>query len=161
MTMALPSVPLQAGVRHLRPVRFLVGSVPVEPLVHPLALIIFLEEVQLSLEISGIPKQQMIQIFLPHGPDQSLNKRMRAGYMRHRGYSFYAQNPEIGLPAVELEKRIMVAAEPDGHALTGDGLMEHPTECCAIDGHLLDAKADDPAAKLIHDHQDPVGFEQD
>ena len=69
---------------------------------HPLAVIIFLEEVQLSLEISGIPKQQMIQIFLPHGPDQSLNKRMRAGYMRHRGYSFYAQLSRTGTPWPEM-----------------------------------------------------------
>jgi hypothetical protein len=39
-------------------------------------------------------------------------------------HRFYFQDPQIGLPAVELEKRIMIRAEPLGQTLSSDGLVE-------------------------------------
>ena len=65
------------------------------------------------------------------------------------------------MPALELKQRILVEAEPDGKTPTSQGLVEHATESWTIDAHRFHPKADNPAAELIHDHQDPVGFEQD
>jgi hypothetical protein len=68
-------------------------------------------------------------------------------------HRFHVQDPQIGLPAVELEERIMIGAEPRGQTLPGDGLVEHAAERWTVDGHGLHPKADDPAGKLIHDDQ--------
>ena len=79
----------------------------------------------------------------------------------HRLHRFHVQDPQIGLPAVEPEQRIMIITEPRKQTLPGDGLVEHASERWPIDGNGLHPKAYDPAGKLIHDDQDPVGFEQD
>src|SRR2546427_8715590 len=42
-------------------------------------------------------------------------------------------------------------------ALPSNGAIEHPTECDTIDLSRMDARTNDPARKLIHDDQDPVG----
>src|SRR5664279_1498379 len=86
---------------------------------------------------------------------------MRTGNQRHRLHGLDAQNPEVGLPALELEQRVMVEAQPDGEGLSADGLVEHATERPAVHGHGLHPKADDPAGKLIHDDQDPMTPQQD
>jgi hypothetical protein len=76
-------------------------------------------------------------------------------------HRFHVQDPQIGLPAVEPEQRIMVGAEPGGQTLAGDGLVEHAAERRPIDGNGLHPKADDPAGKLIQDNQNPVTLQQD
>jgi hypothetical protein len=76
-------------------------------------------------------------------------------------HRFHVQDPQIGLPAVEPEQRIMVGAEPGGQTLAGDGLVEHAAERWPIDGNGLHPKADDPAGKLIQDNQNPVTLQQD
>ena len=66
--------------------------------------------------------------------------------------------PQIGLPLVELIKWIVVGTEVLRHpALPSNGVVEHPTECDTIDRAGMDAKPNDAARVLIHDHQDPVG----
>ena len=53
---------------------------------------------------------------------------------------------------------IVVGADVLRHpALPANGAIEHPTECDTIDLSCMDAKTNDPARELIHDHQDPVG----
>ena len=53
---------------------------------------------------------------------------------------------------------IVVGADVLRHpALPANGAIEHPTECDTIDLSRMDAKTNDPARELIHDHQDPVG----
>src|SRR6202521_791629 len=53
---------------------------------------------------------------------------------------------------------IVVGADVLRHpALPSNGAVEHPTECDTIDLSRMDAKTNDPARVLIHDHQDPVG----
>src|SRR6266576_467339 len=51
---------------------------------------------------------------------------------------------------------IVVGADVLRHpALPANGAIEHPTECDTIDLSRMDAKTNDPARELIHDHQDP------
>jgi len=75
-------------------------------------------------------------------------------------HRFHLQYPQIGLPAVEPEQRIMIGTEPRGQTLLGDGLVEHAAERWTVDCSGLHAKADYPAGKLIHDDQDPVAPQQ-
>lgn len=67
-----------------------------------------------------------------------------------------AQDPQVGLPPLALEERILVQTQPGGWALAANGLVEPATESRPIDGDRLHSKTDDPASKLIHDHENPV-----
>lgn len=70
----------------------------------------------------------------------------------------HLQDPQIGLPLVELIERIMVGAKVFRHrAVPSNGSVEHPAECDTIDRSGLDAESNDPARGLIHDDQNPVG----
>jgi hypothetical protein len=75
-------------------------------------------------------------------------------------HRFHLQYPQIGLPAVEPEQRIMIGTEPRGQTLLGDGLVEHAAERLTIDGNGLHTKADNPAGKLVQDDQNPVTPQQ-
>jgi hypothetical protein len=57
-------------------------------------------------------------------------------------HRFHVQDPEIGLPAVETEQRVMIGTEPRGQTLPGDGLVEHAAERWTVDCSGLHAKAD-------------------
>jgi hypothetical protein len=53
---------------------------------------------------------------------------------------FDFENPEIGLPSVILEERIVVRAQGAGHAHPGDGLVEHPANRDAVHSPTWTAK---------------------
>ena len=55
---------------------------------------------------------------------------------------FHVQNPQIGLPAVELEQRIMIGTKPPGQAFSGNGLVGHATESHSIYGDKHNAATD-------------------
>src|SRR6266566_6965985 len=90
--------------------------------------------------------------------NQPFHERMGQGNIGD-GLDFrHLQYPQIGLPLVEPIKRIVVGADVLRHPeLPSNGAVEHPTECDTIDLSRMDAKTNDPARVLIHDHQDPVG----
>jgi hypothetical protein len=75
---------------------------------------------------------------------------MRYRHTRHGRDRFDSQDPQVGLPAVELEERIVVEAEPKTLPLASDSLVEQATQSRAIHGDRLDPKADEPAAELVH-----------
>jgi hypothetical protein len=52
----------------------------------------------------------------------------------------HVQDPQIGLPAVELEERIMIRTEPRRQTLSGDGLVEHAAERWTVDCRGLPPK---------------------
>jgi hypothetical protein len=80
-------------------------------------------------------------------------KWMRLGKVGN-GLDFcHLRDPQIGLPLVELIKRIMVGAEVLWQpALTSNGAAEHATECDPIDRAGMDAETNDPSRVLIHNH---------
>src|SRR5271157_3746693 len=53
---------------------------------------------------------------------------MRPGNLWHRLHGLDSQNPEVGFPALELEERVVIKAQPDGQPLSPNGLVEHATE---------------------------------
>ena len=113
---------------------------------------------QFILEICARPEHHMIQIFASNGADEPFHEGMRQGNVGD-GLDFcYLQDPQIGLPLVELIKRIVVGAEVLWQpALPSNGPVEHATECDPIDRTGMDAETNDPSRVLIHDDQNPVG----
>ena len=113
---------------------------------------------QFILQICTRPEHHMIQIFASNGADEPFHEGMRQGNVGD-GLDFcYLQDPQIGLPLVELIKRIVVGAEVLWQpALPSNGPVEHATECDPIDRTGMDAETNDPSRVLIHDDQNPVG----
>ena len=66
--------------------------------------------------------------------------------MRHRLDFVDLENPEVGLPTVRFEERIMIGAEMPRCALTIDGGVEHAANVGAIDGTTLHADSDEANA---------------
>ena len=60
------------------------------------------------------------------------------------------------MPAVIFEQRVVIGADVARWAVPRDGVVEHATQPCAIDGAGLDAEADNASGALIHDDKDPV-----
>jgi hypothetical protein len=109
-------------------------------------------------EICGRPEQRVIQILASNRADEPFDERMRQGNAGDALDFCHLQNAQIGLPLMELIKRIVVRAEVLRHPeLPSKGAVEHSTKCDTIDRAGMDAEADDLSRVLIHDDQDPVG----
>ncbi len=113
---------------------------------------------QFIFEIYSRPEQRVIQTLASNGADEPFDERVRQGNAGDALDFCHLQNPQIGLPLVELIKRIVVGAEVVRHpALPAKGAVEHSTKCHTIDRTCVDAEANDPSRALIHNDQDPVG----
>ena len=113
---------------------------------------------QFIFQIDRRPEQRVIQTFASKGADEPFHEGMGQRNVGD-GLDFcHLQYPQIGLPLVELIKRIMVGTDVLRHpALASNGAVEHATECDTIDRTGMDAETNDPARVLIHDDQNPVG----
>src|SRR5688500_7043500 len=72
----------------------------------------------------------------------------------------HIKDAQIGLPAMKLEERVVIAAEvlrQCGRAR--DDLIKHSADCSTIDHAWLHGEADDAASELTHDDHHPVGVE--
>ena len=113
---------------------------------------------QFIFEICGRPEQRVIQILASNRADEPFDERMRQGNAGDALDFCHLQNAQIGLPLMELMKRIVVGAEVLRHPeLPSKGAVEHSTKCHTIHRADMDAEANDPSRVLIHDDQDPVG----
>ena len=72
-------------------------------LVHPMGVVVAFEELQLSLQVRRVPVQQLVQALLSDGSDESFDERMGQRNTRYGVDRFNVQDPQVGLPAVELE----------------------------------------------------------
>src|SRR5262249_36813488 len=71
------------------------------------------------------------------------------------------ENPQVRLPPVRLEERIMIGAEMSRCALTMDGGVEHAADVDACDGSAMHADANEAMRELVHDDEHPVAPEHD
>jgi hypothetical protein len=95
-------------------------------------IVVNLELGKLAFQITGIPEQHLIEKFSPHRPDQTLDDGVGQRHMRHRLDFVDLENPEVCLPTVRLEERIMIGAEMLRRVLTMDGGVEHAADVGAI-----------------------------
>ena len=75
--------------------------------------------------------------------------------MRHRLDFVDLKNPQVRLPSVRLEQRIMVGAEIARDALPLNRGVEHAAQVDARDGSRVHGDADEPTGDLILDHEYP------
>ena len=103
----------------------------------------------------------MIQIFAAEGPGESLNKWVRPRNLGYRLHSFHVQDPQIGLPTVKLEQRIVIGTKLLGQTVARDGLVEHAADADAVDVRRFNTESDDPVREDIHDEHHPEALQQD
>src|SRR3954466_1226745 len=77
--------------------------------------------------------------------------------MRHRLELIDLENPQVRLPSMCLEERIMIGAQMPRHALTPSGSAEHAAQVDRRDIARMHAEAHQTTRELIHDHEHPVG----
>src|ERR1700752_2502701 len=108
-------------------------------------------------EICGRPEQRVIQTLASNRTDEPFGERMRKGNAGDALDFSHLQNPQIGLPLMELIKRVVgggeVLCNPE---LPAKRALEHSTKGHTIAHGGRPAEAKDTWRLLIHDDQDPV-----
>jgi hypothetical protein len=124
-----------------------------------MSVVINLIAVQLSFKIALVPKQSLIEVFTPDGPDQSLDESIRTGRAGDGLDLIDLKDPKVRQPALKTKKRIVIRGKIFRHALSRDRVVEQPAHARPVEigGN---AKADDPVSEDIHHHHDPVALEQ-
>ncbi len=116
--------------------------------------------IELPFQIALVPKQSLIEILAPDGPDQSLDESMRTGCVGNGLDLINLKDPKVRSPALKTKQRIVIRGEMFGHALSRDRAVEHPAHAGSVEIGGGDAEADDPASEDVHHHDDPVALEQ-
>src|SRR5262244_2609562 len=80
---------------------------------------------------------------------------MRKRNVRHCFDFLDLENTQISLPLMVPIQRIMVRTQIFRQSLRLNDSIEHPTQYNSIHSAAVNSKADDPARKLIHHHQNP------
>jgi len=124
-------------------------------------VVVVLELGQLAAQVTGIPEQQVVEKFSPHGSDQPFHKWVGQRHIRHGLEFVNFQNPKVRRPAVGVEHRIVIGTERSGNALPLNGRVKHPADVTSGDGAAMDAGANEAARELIHDDEYPVAAEHD
>ena len=136
------------------------GYVSVNALVDAVAIEIGSEFLKLLLKIARIPIEKVVQILSTDRADESFHEGMRYRYVWHTMDWFDLQDPEVCLPPVECEHRIVVQTEAAWRTAAGDDLIEHAAKRGPVHGSGLDGQADDPTRELVHDDENPVGLQE-
>lgn len=78
------------------------------------AVVVFPESQQLVLKGTGIPEKYVIKTFPPDCPDEAFDEWVRYRHAGHGLDLLDLKDSEVGLPAMEFEQRVMIAAEIAG-----------------------------------------------
>src|SRR5271157_4985826 len=81
--------------------------------------------IELPFQIALVPKESLIEIFAPYGPDQSLDERMRTRCAGNRLDLINLKYPKVRPPALKTKQRIVIRGKIFRHALPGDRAVEH------------------------------------
>jgi hypothetical protein len=102
----------------------------------------------------------VVEKLSPYGPNEPLHERVRERYIGHGLHLRYLENPQIGLPAVEFEQRVVVAAEIVRERFLGRyRVIKEVADGGAINHAGMYADPDDSTGEMVHDDQHPVGLE--
>ena len=124
-------------------------------------VVVFLELQQFLLKITSIPERYVIKTLPPDRPNETFDEGMRERYIGHGLHLRDLENPQISLPAMELEQWIMVAAEILRVGFRARyRFVKEPADGRAIDATGLYADSNDSTSEMVHDDQDPVGLEE-
>ena len=94
----------------------------------PLVVVETLKAKKLALQVASSPEGHEIEVLSPDCPDESLHKRMRNRQVGHSLHIGYLEYSKVGLPPMESEQRIMIAADVFWRTGLTDRTVEHPTK---------------------------------
>jgi hypothetical protein len=81
-------------------------------MVHTMGVVAVQHGQKLSLQVSDMPTVLLVKTLLPKGTGEPLDKGMENRNSRHGRARFDAQDPQVGLPAVELKQAIVIDTNP-------------------------------------------------
>ncbi len=93
-----------------------------------LVVVELLKAKQFVLQIASSPKGHEVEVLAPDCPDESLHERVRNRQVGHRLYFGYLEYSKVGLPPMEPEQWIMIAAEVFWRTSSTNRTVEHPTK---------------------------------
>ena len=64
--------------------------------------------IELPFQIALVPKQSLIEVFAPDGPDQPLDESMRPGCAGNRLDLINLKYPKVRQPALKTKQRIVI-----------------------------------------------------
>lgn len=73
-----------------------------------MSVVIIPELLEFSLQVRGIPKQEMIEIFAADRSDEPFDEGVGDGQVGYRLNFFDTQNSEIGPPSMKRKQRIII-----------------------------------------------------
>jgi hypothetical protein len=88
-----------------------------------------------------VPKQSLIEIFAPDGPDQSLDESVRTGCV---GYGLDLVNleyPKVRQSVLKTKQRIVIRGKMFRRLLSCDCTVEYPAHARTVEVGGADAKA--------------------
>ena len=77
------------------------------------------------------------------------------------GAGFAFQHPQVGLPSMIPEQRVVVGAEITRKRLLRNYSIEHPAQRQAVHIANVDSKSDDSPCELVHDDHYPMRPQHD
>ena len=83
--------------------------------------------IELAVQIALVPKQRLIEVFAPYGPDQSLDESVRPGCAGKGLDLINLKDPKVRQPALKTKQRIVIRGKIFRHALSRDRVVEHCT----------------------------------
>ena len=122
--------------------------------------VVNLVAIELAFKIALVPKESLIEIFAPYGPDQSLDERVRTRCAGNRLDLIDLKYPKVRPPALKTKQWVVIRGKIFRHTLSRDRAVEHPADAGTVEIGGSDAKADNPAREDVHHHNDPVALEQ-
>jgi hypothetical protein len=107
---------------------------------------------ELAFKIALVPKQSLIEVFAPYGPDQSLDESMGTGRAGNGLDLINLKYPTIREPALKTKQGIVIRGKAFRHSLVRDRTIEHPADAGTVEIGGDDPKADNPASEYVHHH---------
>ena len=111
-----------------------------------ISVVVNLIAVELPFKVALVPKERVIEVFAPDGPDQSLDESVRSRCAGHRVDFINLKDPKVRPPALETKQRIVIRGKMFRHVLSRDRAVEHPADAGTVEIGGADAKADDQRA---------------
>lgn len=78
----------------------------------PVTVVIVLERSQLPVQVSDIPKQDLVEILTADGPDQPFDEGVRDRYLRYRFNLLDTQNSQVSPRSVQHKQEIISDFRP-------------------------------------------------
>lgn len=124
------SPPTEISKRHLLSDALFVDfgrRIAAESAVYSMVVEVCLERLELALEVNCVPEQRVVEEFLPNRADEPFHEGVGPRNVGNRLDLLDSQDPQIRLPTVKLEQRIVVGAEVARQALSRNGAVEQST----------------------------------